>query len=230
MDSNTSKLIETLRRWPGLDDDQLSRQSGITPRQTVNQICRRLEAGGQLRRTTGTEGKIINTLVAGAAVPTPARTEPVKATPSTEVNNFQRIGSISNAHAGREFEDAACAFFAKTGIVLIPNFGVEVGHVKKRMHRFDLGSEEPPILVECKSYTWTSGGNSPSAKIRGMNEVMLFFTLAPAHYRKILFLLRHLRGEVTLAANYIKNYGHVIPPGVEIWEFDLEGLDGQRLV
>jgi len=230
MDSNTGKLIETLRRWPGLDDDQLSRQSGIRPRQTVNQICRRLEATGQLRRTTGSDGKIINTLLDGAAEFALPRAEPAKAAPSAEANNFQRIGSISNAHAGREFEDAACAFFAKTGIVLTRNFGVELGHVKKRMHRFDLGSEEPPILVECKSYTWTSGGNSPSAKIRSMNEVMLFFTLAPAHYRKILFLLKHLRGEVTLAANYIKNYAHVIPPGVEIWEFDLEGLVGQRMV
>jgi len=29
-----------------------------------------------------------------------------------EINNFQRVGSISNAHAGREFEQAARAFFA----------------------------------------------------------------------------------------------------------------------
>jgi hypothetical protein len=55
-------------------------------------------------------------------------------------NNFQRLGSISNTHVGREFEEAARLFFA-----------------------VDLGSDDSPILVECKSFTWTSGGNSQSA-------------------------------------------------------------------
>jgi hypothetical protein len=36
-------------------------------------------------------------------------------------NNFQRIGSISNTHVGREFEEAARLFFAETGV----NFAVE---------------------------------------------------------------------------------------------------------
>jgi hypothetical protein len=43
-------MIETLRRFPGLDDDQLARQAGIDARQTVNQICRRLEKTGQLNQ------------------------------------------------------------------------------------------------------------------------------------------------------------------------------------
>ena len=109
-----------------------------------------------------------------------------------ETNNFQRRGAISNTHAGREFEEAARLFFESTGIPLDPTFPVPVGvHIKKR-HNFDLGSENPPILVECKSYTWTETGNSPSAKIRGMNEVMLLFSVSPPHYRKILFVLKHL--------------------------------------
>jgi len=73
-----------------------------------------------------------------------------------DVNNFQRIGSVSNTHAGREFEEAAQTFLAETGVRLQQNFPVSVGYKLKKVHRFDLGSEEPPILVECKSYTWTS--------------------------------------------------------------------------
>lgn len=84
---------------------------------------------------------------------------------------FQRCGAISNTHAGREFEEAARLFFESTGIKLSSVFPVPVGSRVKKNHNFDLGSDNPAILVECKSYTWTETGNSPSAKIRGMNEV-----------------------------------------------------------
>ena len=146
-------------------------------------------------------------------------------------NNFQRVGSTSNTEVGRDFEEAAHIFFEASGIKLTRGFLAPVGFRVKKDHKFDLGSEEPPILVECKSYTWTAAGNSPSAKIRGMNEVMLLFSVAPPHYRKILFVLKHLhlRSKVSLAAHYIKNQGHLIGPGVEMWEFDLDAKQGVRV-
>ncbi len=144
-------------------------------------------------------------------------------------NNFQRVGSISNAHAGREFEKDAGEFFAKEGYSLQLGFSELVGHKIKKSHKFDLGSKNPPILIECKSYTWTSGGNSPSAKIRGLNEVMLLFSLAPKRYRKILFILRHLRKDLSLAAHYIKTQGHLIGPNIEIWEFDPDTKHGEQV-
>ena len=147
-----------------------------------------------------------------------------------DINNFQRVGSISNTHAGREFEEAALLFFKQTGISLERNFVAEVGYSRKKLHRFDLGSEDPPMLVECKSFTWTSGGNSPSAKLRALNEVMLLFSVSPAHYRKVLFVLKHLRGEMSLAMHYIKTQGHLIGPKIEIWEFDLDSKLASRLV
>lgn len=54
------------------------------------------------------------------------------------------------------------------------------------------------------------------------NEVMLYFLASPSTYRKILCVLNHRserRGE-TLAAYYVRIYTHLIPEGVEIWEFD----------
>ena len=227
MSTNEQRLIDTLQRWPSLDDDQLARQSGIRPRQQVNQICRRLVELGRLRRSPGPDGKIINTLI--GEIPEQAGIRPA-IQKVIESNNFQRIGAESNTHVGRDFELAVNDFFASTGIKLNSDFAVPVGHVEKRLHRFDLGSEDPPILVECKSYTWTTGGNSPSAKIRSMNEVMLFFTLAPTQYRKILFVLKHLRNVVSLAAHYIKSYGHLIAPGVEVWELDIEQKLGERVL
>jgi hypothetical protein len=146
-------------------------------------------------------------------------------------NNFQRAGVGSNTEAGREFEEAAHIFFDTAGIKLHRGFSVPVGYKIKKNKTFDLGSCEPPILVECKSNTWTAGGNSPSGKIRGMNEAMLVFSVAPPEYRKILFLLKHShpRSGVTLASHYIKNQGHLIGPGVEIWEFDLDAKQGERV-
>ena len=143
--------------------------------------------------------------------------------------NFQRVGSISNSHVGREFEEAAKLFFAETGVSLQTGFVAPVGFKVKKSHKFDLGSDEPPILVECKSYTWTSGGNSPSAKIRALNEVMLLFSVSPNHYRKILFMLKHMRKELTLASHYVKTQGHLIGSNVEIWEFDLNQKKGVRV-
>ncbi|HWM46189.1 MAG TPA: hypothetical protein VNR11_04670 [Xanthobacteraceae bacterium] len=68
-----------------------------------------------------------------------------------DYNNFQKLGTLSNTHAGNDFEGAACAFFATQGITLTKNFSVPVGvHETKKPHRFDLGSENPPVLVECK--------------------------------------------------------------------------------
>jgi hypothetical protein len=140
-----------------------------------------------------------------------------------EINNFQRIGANSNTEVGREFEDASHIFFESSGIKLTRDFVAPVGFRVKKNKKFDLGSDDPPILVECKSYTWTSSGNSPSAKIRGMNEAMLLFSVAPPHFRKILFVLKHThpRSGVSLATHYVKNQGHLIGPNVEIWEFDL---------
>jgi hypothetical protein len=84
--------------------------------------------------------------------------------------------------------------------------------------------------VECKSFTWTSGGNSPSAKLRNMNEVMLYFSVRPQHYRRILFVLKHMRKEVSLANHYVKTQGHLIGPGIEVWEFDLDMKRGERIL
>lgn len=138
-----------------------------------------------------------------------------------DINNFQRIGSISNAHAGNDFEMAARAFFSEQGILLVKNFAVPVGVGKlKKMHRFDLGSETPPVLVECKSHKWTQGGNMPSAKMTVWNEAMYYFHIAPPVFRKIFFVLKHSRREQSLASYYLKTYGHLVPDGVEVWEFD----------
>jgi hypothetical protein len=140
--------------------------------------------------------------------------------------NHQRVGSVSNAHVGREFEALANAhYLGAEAWRLQPNFPVQLGvGASKKSHRFDLGCEEEPILVECKSHSFTITGNMPSAKITVWNEAMYFFFLAPAKYRKILFVLeaKHERQRETLASCYARNYGHLIPSDVELVEYNIQ--------
>lgn len=136
----------------------------------------------------------------------------------------QRVGSVSNAHVGRDFENVALKVFARFGLDLGKNFKVPVGlNGTSKLHAFDLGSEEKKILVECKSHKWTApNDNVPSAKLTVWNEAMYYFLVAPPGFRKILFVLRDMseRRQETLAEYYIRTYRHLIPGDVEIWEFD----------
>lgn len=141
------------------------------------------------------------------------------------MNNFQRVGSISNAHIGRDFEDAAYVYFTGQGYRIIKDVALPIGLERKKNHRFDLGSPsnaEDKIIIECKSHRWTSGDNVPSAKLTVWNEAMYYYHLAPSEYRKIFFILRdysNKRNE-TLGEYYIRTYGHLIPNDVEIMEYD----------
>ena len=112
-------------------------------------------------------------------------------------------------------------FFAGMGLTLRPNYCVQLGRPGcKRVHKFDLGSDIPPVLLECKSHAWTSEGKVSRDKLAIWNEVMYYFAVSPSRYRKIFLVRRSLwRGE-TLVEHYIKRCEHLIPAGVEIWEFE----------
>jgi len=135
---------------------------------------------------------------------------------------FQRIGAESNAQVGRDFEVVAQRFFASMGVSLQLGYAVDVGieSLKKR-RSFDLGCAEQKWLVECKCHRWTAGHNIPSAKLTAWNEALFYFHAAPSEYKKVLFVLKDLRrgtGE-SLAAYYLRTYGHLVPEGVEFWEY-----------
>lgn len=131
-------------------------------------------------------------------------------------NNFQRVGSLSNA---RERNPWPLKYAQTASSNSLPTRGfkisVGVGNTKKP-RKFDLGSDNPPILVECKSHAWTVGGNIPSAKMTVRNEAMYYFHMAPGSYRKVLFTLRSMRADTSLAAHYVK-----LRPSDSVWRGDL---------
>ena len=91
---------------------------------------------------------------------------------------------------------------------------------KKKHHIFDLGSEDPPVIVECKSQTWTVTGNVPSAKMTNWAAAMFYFHMAPPMYRKIFFVEQSLRSrsDESLLEYFARTQDHMIPPDVELWE------------
>ncbi|SOH95228.1 hypothetical protein SAMN06273572_108102 [Monaibacterium marinum] len=139
------------------------------------------------------------------------------------MNNFQREGAISNTQVGRDFELRAQKILAGHGLELGLNHKVHcgLGNLKKN-HAFDLGSDSPRIIVECKTQTWTSGGNIPSAKMKNWAEAMFYFHMAPLDYRKIFFAERSYRMgyEESLLSYFRRTQAHMIPHDVEFWELD----------
>lgn len=72
--TNAELIIETLKGLPGLDDDELSVEADVHPRQQVNQICRFLAGQMIVRRVVGNRGKIVNYFVGdGESVPSSQR-------------------------------------------------------------------------------------------------------------------------------------------------------------
>jgi hypothetical protein len=61
-ETHADRIIGLLARKPCLDDDEIATELTIEPRQTVNQVCRRLAAHGKIVRERGSSGKIINRL------------------------------------------------------------------------------------------------------------------------------------------------------------------------
>ena len=139
------------------------------------------------------------------------------------MTNLQRKGAISNAHVGREFKKRAGAVLAEHGLTLDPNHKVAVGiALQKKEHAFDLGSEDPKVIVECKAQTWTERNKVPSAKMKNWAEAMFYFYMAPGTYRKIFFVERSKRktaGE-TLLSYFMRTHSHMIPSDVEFLELD----------
>ena len=94
---------------------------------------------------------------------------------------------------------------------------------EKKDHKYDIANNDCSIVIECKRYTWTETGNVPSAKIRSLNEALLYLHLLDDSCYKVLAMIRaeHPKRDQTLAEYYVKNYYNLIGK-IVIAEYDLE--------
>ena len=158
--------------------------------------------------------------------------EPGKPMRRNGVGNSEEVGPVGNYQAGSDFEAIARAFFLAQGIVLKEHLALEIGiEGKKKWHKFDLGSTDPKIIVECKSHTWTGTDAMPSAKMSAWIEAMYLFYAAPKDYRKIFFVRRaySTKRRETLVAYYLRTYEHLTPGDVEFWEYNSETKTAERI-
>ena len=72
--------------------------------------------------------------------------------------NFQRKNSNSNTQVGNDFESLVAELLSSEFPNLTKNFTVDIGIKTKKPHKFDLGSYEPKVIIECKAHTWTESG------------------------------------------------------------------------
>ncbi len=91
-------------------------------------------------------------------------------------------------------------------------------------HKFDVVSDDGNVIVECKCYTWTEGGNVPSAKLSTLDEAVLYMRSIPFKAKKIIAikLAYNSKGTKTLAEYFCDKKGHLLED-VEIWEIDEHG-------
>ena len=62
---------------------------------------------------------------------------------------------------------------------------VDIGN-PARPHKFDLVSQDSKIIIECKCYTWTDGGNVPSAKLATLDEAVLYLRSVTSSATKVI--------------------------------------------
>ena len=128
-----------------------------------------------------------------------------------------------NPKVGRLFQEYVCKMMSQH---FKQHFDLEVpipiGKPAKN-HKFDCVSEDKKIVVECKCYTWTETGNSPSAKLGALNEAVFYMSYLPEDTKKIIVTKksRHPKKTETLAEYYYRTYMHLLK-GITLMEVDAE--------
>ncbi|MBE5959129.1 MAG: hypothetical protein E7254_09760 [Lachnospiraceae bacterium] len=101
---------------------------------------------------------------------------------------------------------------------------IEIGEPKTG-HKYDIANEDNTMVIECKRYTWTESGNSPSAKLGVLNEAAFFLSYLPVDCEKYIVMAKaiHPSRDESLAEYYYRRYKHLlIPKNIKLAEFDTE--------
>ena len=89
-------------------------------------------------------------------------------------------------------------------------------------HNFDLVSDDGNYIGECKNYSWTEGGNVPSAKMGFINEAVFYLQHISSDKFRFVVLRRDIDNKhtETLADYYYRTNKHLLN-GVFVIEIDV---------
>lgn len=171
------RILQAIRYAP-LDDDVLAKRLGVPQRQSINQAARRLESQGRLRRVTGPDGKIVNTL------------------PETEGNPGPAVAKVRPApQQSRVTEDEV-----KTAVRdHLASGGYEVKVAWDRTRGIDIDARHPDgrrYVVEAKAETGTRGAQQVNYFLAMMGELLQRMDDDTATYAIALPLNAQYRGLV----------------------------------
>lgn len=137
--TTADRVLDLLRMTrKALDDDELARRLGVGPRQTINQVCRRLERDGRLRRIAGPDGKIVNLMIESLELPADVPGDEVEAVKTAPI-------PPGNSRAQQEAELLMVeALGTRLGLVLRPR-RLQIGGSRVEI---DAADDDLTVLVE----------------------------------------------------------------------------------
>ena len=127
-----------------------------------------------------------------------------------------------NPKVGRAFQLQVQKWFeADQGQTFFLEQPILIGSPAKP-HKFDIADETHRVVIECKCYMWTDAGNIPSAKLKGLNEAVFYFSFLPAETEKLLVMAyaTHPKRSETLAEYYYRMNCHLLGD-VKVVEFNV---------
>jgi len=183
MATNPEKILEFLRLNPReYCDDCLSNLAKVTNRHQVNQICRRLVSSGFALRRDGSCHHCgawkLTTRVGGS-------TEVEEDINNVEDANSNPQGGTAQRLSPRDFEAVVGRLLKDRFSMSFSETALRVGPGKQ--HKFDIVSSDRSVVAECKSYTWTSSGNRPSAKFSTALEAVFYLSRINADHKLLVF-------------------------------------------
>jgi len=116
----------------------------------------------------------------------------------------------------RSFEETVGDYFEERFDVELSETRLQIG--PDQYHKFDLVSPHGNIIIECKSFTWTDGGNFPQAKISTANETILFLSRVEADGKMLVMQDDLAPDGRSLVKTYADRYGGLMDD-IEVWQY-----------
>jgi hypothetical protein len=128
-----------------------------------------------------------------------------------------------NTGKGRDFQKLAAEILSSYfNIGFRIEYPIPIGNPPKE-HKFDLVSDDRRYVGESKNYSWTEGGNVPSAKMGFINEAVFYLQHIPENIKRFVVLRRDVdeKHRESLADFYYRTNRHLLN-GIFIVEIDVK--------